>query len=106
MIPDDFMLKSYWTSSIKDFKESRKEKEYYPVEIKVHKTYGAIFEHYDIIGIKKVEDSIIGMIDMHRRDIAEEDIRAFMCYGQILYPEEMKLKAKEILESSMQVYAD
>ena len=59
VIPDDFMLKSYWTFSIKDFKESRKEKEYYPVEIKIHKTYGAIFEHYDIIGIKKVGDSII-----------------------------------------------
>jgi len=104
VIPDDFMLKSYWTFSIKDFKESRKEKEYYPVEIKIHKTYGAIFEHYDIIGIKKVGDSIIGMIDLHRKDIAEEDIRALLCYGQILYPEEMKLKAIEILESSMHVY--
>ena len=44
------------------------------------------------------------MIDLHRKDIAEEDIRALLCYGQILYPEEMKLKAIEILESSMHVY--
>lgn len=55
----------------------------------VHKTFGSVFENYDIIGIKKVGDSIIGMIDLHKKDIAEDDIRAFLCYGQILYPEEM-----------------
>lgn len=103
-IPDDFVLKSYWALSIKAFKESRKESEYYPVEIKVHKSYGSIFQNYDIIGIKKVGDSIIGMIDLHRKDVAEVDIRALLCYGQILYPEEMKLEASEILESSIKMY--
>lgn len=104
VIPDDFVLKSYWTSSIKAFKKNRNDKEYYPVEIMVHKTFGSVFENYDIIGIKQVGDSVVGMIDLHRKDIAEEDIRAFLCYGQILYPDEMKLKAREILESSIQIY--
>lgn len=104
VIPDDFVLKSYWSLSIKAFKESRKESEYYPVEIKIHESFGAIFEKYDVIGIKKVGHSVIGMIDLHRKDVAEVEIRAFLCYGQILYPEEMKLKAREILESSIQNY--
>lgn len=56
-------------------------------------------QYLEIIG-----DSVVGMIDLHRKDIAEKDIRAFLCYGQILYPEEMKLKAREILESSIQKY--
>lgn len=103
-IPDDFVLKSYWTLSINAFKESRNEKEFYPVEIMVHKSFGAVFEKYDIIGIKKVGDSIIGMIDLHKKDIAEDDIRALLCYGQILYPDEMKIRAREILESSIQMY--
>lgn len=103
-IPEDFMLKSYWTFSIKSFKESRKESEYYPVEIKVHKSHGAIFQNYDLIGIKQVEDFVIGMINLHRKDVAEVDIRAFLCYGQILYPDEMKQKASEILESSIKLY--
>jgi predicted DNA-binding transcriptional regulator YafY len=104
VIPDDFVLKSYWTLSIQAFKESRNEREYYPVEIKVHKSFGLVFDNYDIIGIKKDGDSIIGLIDLHRRDIALEDIRAFLGYGQILYPEEMRLRAREILESSIQKY--
>jgi predicted DNA-binding transcriptional regulator YafY len=104
VIPNDFELKSYWTLSVQVFKESRKEREYYPVEIMVHKSFGLVFENYDIIGIKNVGDSIIGMINLHSKDIAEEDIRAFLCYGQILYPEEMRLRAREILESSIQMY--
>lgn len=104
VIPDDFILKSYWSFSINAYKESRKESEYYPVEIKVHKSFGSIFQNYDIIGIKKVGDSVIGMIDLHRKDVAEVDIRAFLCYGQILYPEEMKLKASEILGKSIKMY--
>ena len=103
-IPDDFILKSYWNFSVNAFKKSRNESEYYPVEIKVQAPYGAIFEKYDVIGINKVGASVIGMIDLHRKDIAEEEIRAFLCYGQVLYPEEMKRKAKEILESSIQMY--
>lgn len=103
-IPEDFVLESYWTFSIKSFKESREESEYYPVEIKVHESYGAIFQNYDIIGIKKMGDFVIGMLDLHRKDVAEVDIRALLCYGQILYPEEMKRKASEILESSMRMY--
>lgn len=103
-IPDDFVLKGYWTLSTKAFKENRKESEYYPVEIKVHKSFWPIFQNYDILGEKRVGDSIIGMINLHRKDIAEEDIRAFLCYGQILYPEEMRVRAREILESSIQRY--
>jgi len=104
IIPDGFVLKSYWSFSNKAFKKSRKESEYYPVEIKVHESFGSIFQNYDIIGIKKVGDSVIGMIDLHRKDVAEVDIRAFLCYGQILYPEEMKLKASEILERSIKMH--
>ncbi|MDD2504246.1 MAG: WYL domain-containing protein [Clostridia bacterium] len=103
-IPDDFVLKDYWDLSTKAFIESRKESEYFPVEIKVHEVFWPIFEHYDIIGIKKTGDFLIGMIDLHRKDVAEEDIRAFLCYGQILYPEEMVIKAREILKSSIQMY--
>lgn len=104
MLPDDFVLKNYWAFSSKAFKVSRKESEYYPVEFKVHESFWSVFENYDIIGIKKAGDSVIGMIDLHRKDVAEEDLRALLCYGQILYPEEMRLKAKEILESSIQMY--
>lgn len=57
----------YWIPSTKAFKETRNKKEYYPVEIVVHKTFGSVFENYDIIGIKKVGDSIIGMIDLHKK---------------------------------------
>ena len=103
-VPDDFVLTNYWTLSIKVFKESRKESEYYPVEIKVHEAYGSIFDNYEIIGIRRDGASIVAMINLHRKDIAIEDIRALLCYGQVLYPEEMKLKAKEILESSIQMY--
>lgn len=103
-IPDDFVLKNYWNFSIQAFKESRKESEYYPVVIKVHESFASILENYDIIGIKKVGVSVVGVIDLHRKDVAEEDIRALLCYGQIIYPEEMKLKAREILESSIQMY--
>lgn len=101
VIPDDFDLQSYWSLSIKAFKESRKESEYYPVEIKVHQSFGGIFQKYDIIGMKKSGDFVIGLINLYRKDIAELDIRAFLCYGQILYPEEMRLKASEILEESV-----
>lgn len=103
-IPDDFVLEGYWTYSTRAFKASRNESEYYPVEVKVHEAYWRLFSNYDIIGKKKVEEFIIGMVDLHRKDIAEEDIRAFLCYGQILYPEEMRLRAKEILDSSIQMY--
>lgn len=103
-IPDDFKLDSYWTFSAKAFKESRNESEYYPVEVKVHESSWSQFTNYDIIGIKKVDEYIIGMINLHRKDIAEEDIRAFLCYGQILYPEEMIFRARDILEGSIKMY--
>ncbi|NLU26276.1 MAG: WYL domain-containing protein [Hungateiclostridium thermocellum] len=103
-ITDDFELKRYWTLSVKNFKERKNKKKYYPVEIKVPQTFGKIFENYDLIGIRKEGDSIIGMIDLHKKDVAENEIRAFLCYGEILFPEEMKSKAKEILESSLQIY--
>ncbi len=103
-IPDDFVLKSYWSFSTKAFKESRNKSEYYPVEIKVHKSFESIFQNYDVIGIRNDGDYVIGRIDLHRKDVAENDIRAFLCYGQILFPEEMKLKASEILECSMKWY--
>lgn len=103
-IPDDFVLKSHWSLSMNTFKKSRKESEFYPVEIKVHESFGSIFQNYDIIGMKKDGDFVIGMIDLHRRDVAEIDIRAILCYGQILYPEEMRLKANEILDRSIKMY--
>lgn len=102
VIPEDFELKRYWSLAINTFKESRKVSEYYPVEIKVHESFWSVFQNYDIIGIKKVGDSVIGMIDLHRKDVAEVDIRAFLGYGQILYPEEMKLKARKILEYNLE----
>lgn len=103
-IPDDFDLKNYWTLSIRSFKKSRREKEYYPVEIKVHKSFAKILENYDIIGVKEAGDYIIGLIDLHRKDVAENDIRALLCYGKVIYPEEMILRAREILESSIKMY--
>lgn len=104
VIPDDFVLKSYWSFSSKAFKESRKENEYYPVEVKLDKSYGLLLKNYDLIGIKKEGNSIIAMIDLHRKDVAEEDIRALLCYGQILYPEEMIVRARNILKNSIQLY--
>ncbi len=103
-IPDDFKLKSYWNLSVKMFKESKKESEYYPVEIILQESFLTIFENYDVIGIKKVGDLTVGMIDLHRKDVAEEEIRAFLCYGQILYPEEMRIRAIEVLENSIRKY--
>ena len=64
----------------------------------------SIFQKYDVIGISKSGDYVIGKIDLHRKDVAEVDIRAFIGYGQIVYPEEMKVKAHEILKSSMELY--
>lgn len=46
VIPDDFVLKSYWTSSINAFIKNRNDKENYPVEIMVHKTFGSVFGNY------------------------------------------------------------
>ncbi len=106
VIPSDFELKSYWSLSTKAFRQSRRESEYYPVEMKFPEAFGAVLKEYDVIGIKKEGASIIAMIDLHRKDVAEEDIRALLCYGQILYPEEMKVKAKEIMENSIQAYRD
>ncbi len=103
-IPEDFVLKSYWSLSTSAFRESRQESEYYPVEIKLHEAYGAVLKDYDVIGIRKDGTSIIAMIDLHKRDVAQEDIRALLCYGQILHPEEMIIKAREILERSIQAY--
>ena len=104
VIPEDFMLESYWTFSTKAFKDSRNENEHYPVEVKAHESFWSLFSNYDIIGIKKVDEYIIGKIDLHREDTAEEDIRAFLGYGQILNPKKMRLKAREILEDSIQMY--
>ena len=43
-------------------------------------------------------------LEVSRRTIYRDiDVWAFLCYGQILYPEEMKLRAREILESSINV---
>ncbi|NLC19344.1 MAG: YafY family transcriptional regulator [Clostridiales bacterium] len=103
-IPNDFALKDYWSLSVKAFKESRNEKEYYPVEIKVHKSFAEIFRSYDIIGLKQAGDSIVAMVDLHRKEYAINEIRVFLGYGQILYPEEMKQAAKEILVRSLKMY--
>lgn len=43
-------------------------------------------------------------IEVKVEDTAEEDIRAFLGYGQILNPKKMRLKAREILEDSIQMY--
>jgi hypothetical protein len=40
------------------------------------------------------------MIDFHRRDIAEHEIRAFLCYGQILHPEEMILRQENCCKAA------
>ncbi len=104
VIPEDFKLKNYWSYSTKAFKESRRESEYYPVEIKVHESFGAVFQNFDLIGIKIDGDYIIGLINLHRKDVAQIDIRAILCYGEILYPEEMRIKASEILKNSINRY--
>ena len=44
------------------------------------------------------------MVDLHRKEYAINEIRAFLGYGQILYPEEMKQAAKEILVRSLKMY--
>ena len=103
-IPDNFVLESYWTYSTKVFKASRNESEYYPVEVRIHERFWRLFSDYDIIGTKKEAEYIIGVINLHRKDIADEDIRDFLCYGQILYPEEMILRAKAILKDSINMY--
>lgn len=36
---------------------------------------------------------------MTQKEIAKDYKRAFLCYGHILYPEEMKIRAREILDS-------
>lgn len=105
-MPDDFHLKKYWDFSTNAFKESKKEREYYPVIIKVSKEFEAIFEKYDIVGLKREGNYVIAKIDLHRRDVAEQDIRAFLGYGQILYPEEMRIKAKTIIENYTRLYKE
>lgn len=103
-IPADFNLEKYWSSSSDAFRKSRRETEYYPVEIKVHKSFGTIFQNYDVTGIRNDGEYIIGTVNLHRKDFAEADIRSFLGYGQILYPEEMKNKAKKILEEMHRMY--
>lgn len=103
-IPDNFELKSYWNLSVNTFKESRRASEYYPVEIKLPEAFWPVLEKYDVIGVNRVGDSLIVKIDLHRRDVAEEEIRALLCYSQILYPEEMIVRAREILARSIQMY--
>ena len=103
-IPADFVLKKYWNFSTDGFKKSRREREYYPVVIKVHRVFGEIFRRYEVIGMKQDGEDIIGKVNLHRKDIAEEEIRAFLGYGQIIYPEEMIKRAGTLLKRNLEIY--
>lgn len=41
---------------------------------------------------------------MYREDIAMDLIRSILCYGEILYPQRIRMKAQEILNESTQWY--
>lgn len=103
-IPDDFELKSYWSLSVRNFIDSRRESEFYPVEIKLPKAFWPAVEKYDVLGVKEDGDTLLVKLDLHRKDVAKEEIRAILCYGRVLYPEEMKQRPKEILAQSIQMY--
>ena len=103
-IPADFVLKKYWNFSMEGFKKSRTEQEYYPVAIKVPRALGEIFRRYEVIGMKQDGEDVIGMVNLHRKDIAEEEIRAFLGYGQIIYPEEMIKRAGALLKRNLEIY--
>ena len=103
-IPKEFILKKYWNLTTDIFKKNKTEQEYYPVTIRIPESFGEIFGQYDVIGMKQDGSDIIGMVNLHRKDIAEEDIRAFLGYGQIIYPQEMKERARELLEKNLDLY--
>lgn len=103
-IPCDFVLEEYWEQSIDRFKQERVAHESYLVEIKIKKSLGEILEHYSLVGLRQTKDFLVGIIDMHREDIAMDLIRSILCYGEILYPQRIRMKAQEILNESTQWY--
>ncbi|WBW97793.1 helix-turn-helix transcriptional regulator [Oceanirhabdus sp. W0125-5] len=104
ILPEDFSIDNYWNKSKRFFKETCKENEYYPVDIKLNKSRADILNKFDILEIKQDKHYFITTINMHKYEFACEEVRDILGYGEILRPSEIREFVKSELNDLLAMY--
>ncbi|MCM1992181.1 helix-turn-helix transcriptional regulator [Oceanirhabdus seepicola] len=105
-IPENFSIDDYWNKSKMVFKNICRQNEYYPLDVKIHKSRADILNGLEILEIKQDKHYVIATINMHKYEFACEEVRDVLGYGEILRPSEMREFVKNELNNLILKYEE
>lgn len=103
-IPADFSLEEQWHRQADDFKQTRKEAEYYPVVMRVKPANEAVLKKLEVLQIREEEDCLLATVNMYSFEAACRDVLAIIAQTEILKPDMLRQYAKEKINSLQSLY--
>ena len=104
-IPPDFSLENQWNMQEAIFKQSCREKEYYPVLIKVNKMNTNVLKRLEVIRSIHQGDHLILTVNMYSYKVACRDVLDIVGQAEILEPEVLRQFVKVRLMKIMKMYS-
>ncbi len=102
--PEDFHLESYWTQSSNEFKETCREKEYYPVEIRLNVKNAALLKNYEVIDKRADGEIIYTTINLYSFEIAKLKVPDMIGRSEIITPFELRCHVKGLFNEIIKLY--
>lgn len=105
-IPDDFVIEEYWIDAESTFKNSCREREKYPVVIKLQSSKSDFLPELEVIETKEDEGYIIATINMYKYQFAVDEIMKIIRYAEVIKPIELRAFVESELNRILLKYKD
>jgi predicted DNA-binding transcriptional regulator YafY len=101
-LPNDFSIKKYFRSSLKKFKEERRESEQFPVTILINKQDLPLIRNCEVFSSRQIGDDMEVVMNMYSQENALNNFWNVMIRAEVINPRELKLAVMNKLRSKLQ----
>ncbi|MDT3424746.1 putative DNA-binding transcriptional regulator YafY [Paenibacillus forsythiae] len=105
-IPADFSLEPYWKGKSDSFKRSRKEREHYPVVLRVKEPSANLRSKLEILHAAREQDTVLLTVNMYGYEAACQDVLELIGCAEVVAPEELRAFVRDKLHELRSWYAD
>lgn len=102
ILPDDFSIKKYFRSSLKKFKEERRESEQFPVTILINKQDLPLIRNCEVYSSRLIGDDMQVVMNMYSQENALNNFWNVLIKAEVINPREFEQAVMERLRSKLQ----
>ncbi|OPJ62856.1 helix-turn-helix transcriptional regulator [Clostridium oryzae] len=104
IFPTNFSVEEFWKRNHKQFVNECKEKEQYPVTIRLGKCFEDKLDNFQVYKVEKKDECIEAIVNMHKYEFAIGEVLDIIGCAEILAPVELRDFVKKRLQIMLKKY--